>query len=720
MTARRSPTSGIFLPALLVMAAASAQTRAADEHKASPEKERQLIGVLKSDAAPQDKAVACKGLAVDGSSEAVPELAKLLADKELASWARIALEAIPGPAPDEALRNALDSLEGRLLVGTINSIGVRRDAGAAEKLIARLEDKDAEVASASAVALGHIGNASAAKSLKSRLAAPNALVRSAVAEGCVLCAERFLSEGKSAEAKEIYDAVRKAEVPKQRVLEATRGAILSRKNEGIALLLEQFRSPDKALFQLSLGIMREFPGNRIDQALASELDRAAPDRAALLVTAMADRKDTVILPAVLKAASAGPKDVRLAAIEALGRVGDASCVTPLFEIARGSDADVVEKAKAALADLPGESIDKNIVGRLVQAQDDADALLIEVAGARRIRDAMPALLRSLQRSDKQVRSATLTSLGAIVDLKALPVLIRQVAKPTHAEDSEVAQQALKTACIRMPEREQCAVLVADAIEDSPASTKAVLLQILGAMGGTKSLETIGAAAGSSDANLQDVASRLLGEWMTADAAPVLLELAKTGPAKFQVRSLRGYIRIARQFVLPEDQRAAMCKNAFEAARQPAEQKLVLEVLKRYPNVENLKLAVQAAEVPELKEDAVGTALAIAQKVGNKSAEVEEALSKLGLPKVQLEIVKAEYGAGETQKDVTEILKKQAGDVPVITLPAAGYNASFGGDPVPNTAKQLKIQYKINGKPAEAIFAENALIVLPMPKETAAK
>src|SRR5262249_31060032 len=153
----------IFLPALLVMAAAS--VHAADDRRPSPEKERQLIGVLRSDAAPAEKAVACKHLAVDGSSESVPELAKLLTDNELASWARIALEAIPGSASDEALRKALDSLEGELLVGTINSIGVRRDAAAVDPLAARLEGKDSEAASAAALALGHIGNAAAAKSL---------------------------------------------------------------------------------------------------------------------------------------------------------------------------------------------------------------------------------------------------------------------------------------------------------------------------------------------------------------------------------------------------------------------------------------------------------------------------------------------------------------------------------------------------------------------------
>ena len=54
-------------------------------------------------------------------------------------------------------------------------------------------------------------------------------------------------------------------------------------------------------------------------------------------------------------------------------------------------------------------------------------------------------------------------------------------------------------------------------------------------------------------------------------------------------------------------------------------------------------------------------------------------------------------------------------MPLIVLPKASYNESFGGDPVPGTAKRLKVQYRVNGKTADATFAENAVIMLPMPK-----
>lgn len=707
----RFTVHSLFLFAVL----AGASAWAADDPNVSATKEQELLAVLRSEAPGADKAIACKQLAIHGSSAAVPDLAKLLPNEQLSSWARTALESIPGTEADTALRTAAETLEGRLLIGMINSIGVRRDAGSVEALAKRLQDKDTQVAIAAAVALGRIGNAPATESLSKALATAPVEVRSGVAEGCVLSAERLLAEGKSAESAAIYDQVRKAEVPMQRVVEATRGAILARGQDGLPLLLEHLKSPEKALLNVALMTAREFPGADVDKALANALTTATPERAALIIQAMSDRPQTVVLAAVLKAAEQGPVVVRLSAIDALGRVGDASCLTSLLQVAIASDADLAQAAKATLANLPGEKIDAQIVALIPEAKGPTYPLLLQLVGNRRI-DAVPLLQKAMAHADPAVRSAALISLGETVALKNLSALVSQVVAPQHPEDAPVAEKALKAASIRMADREACAAELATAIEQSKTlATKGVLLDILGAMGGPKALATLGAAASSKDVQLQDISSRLLGEWMTEDAAPVLLELAKAPGNQYQIRALRGYIRIARQFVLPEAQRAEMCQKAFDASRQPAEKKLVLDVLKRYPSVETLKQAVNAAQVPELKDDATQAVLTIAQKLKGHGDEVKALLAQAGLAKVKLEIVKAEYGSGATQKDVTEILQKQVGELPLLTLAKESYNASFGGDPVPGSVKLLKVQYRINDKAGEVSFAEDALLVFPMPK-----
>jgi HEAT repeat protein len=689
----------------------------------SPKKEQDLIAVLRSDAPKAKKADACKDLAVYGSPKAVPDLAKLLTDEQLASWARIALEAIPGEAADEALRKSIDSLHGLLAVGAINSIGVRRDALAAKPLAGKLEDKDAAVASAAAVALGKIGTPEAAQSLQAALAAAPPKVRSAVAEGLVLCAERSLKEGRGEEAVALYDAVRKADVPHQRRLEATRGAILASKDQGIPLLLEQLKSPDKKMFYMALGTAREFPGSQIDAALAHEVPQAKPERAALVIGAMADRKETVVLAALLRAAESGPQVVRLAAVSALGRAGNDSCTDLLLHIALDPDTELAGKARTALVDLPGSPVDQDLVARLHGAQGKMYPLLIELVGERRIK-AVDDLVQALDNSDDAVRVAALKALGTTVTADKLSVLIAQVVTPKHAQDAAEAEKALKAACVRMPDRDACAKQLAAAMRTAPLATKIALLKILGAVGGAEALASIGASAKGSDAELHDASSRLLGEWMTVDAGPVLLHLAKTAPGeKYRVRALRGYLRIARQFVMSEPERLDMCKNAMAAADQPAEQKLVLDILKlkKYESPGTLQLALKfAKDFPKLSHDAGQAAVFIARDLGDEkhsstADEVREILSHAKLEKVKLEIVSAEYGAPGKQKDVTKTLQKLATDSQYVALPSPSYAAAFAGDPAPGTTKQLHVSYRIHGKADDATFGENALIIFPMPR-----
>ncbi|MFM8536637.1 MAG: hypothetical protein ACKOES_00990, partial [Planctomycetaceae bacterium] len=149
------PTLGVV--AILIVACAAAihgpGVRAAEPIA----KEQELLAVLRSDAPEADKAITCKYLAVYGSSAAVADLAKLLGNPHLASWARIPLEVIPGPEADSALRAAAGSLGGRALVGVINSIGVRGDATAVPLLEGRLKDGDAEVAAGAPAARGAVG-----------------------------------------------------------------------------------------------------------------------------------------------------------------------------------------------------------------------------------------------------------------------------------------------------------------------------------------------------------------------------------------------------------------------------------------------------------------------------------------------------------------------------------------------------------------------------------
>ena len=689
-------------------------TTASPARAADGVKEKELLAVLQSDAPASEKAITCKRLAIYGSEDSVPALAALLPDRQLSSWARIALEAIPGPAADEALRKASGELDSRLLVGVINSIGVRRDEGAVVALVQRLKDSDADVASAAAVALGRVGNVRATRALEQSFADAQGSVRSDVARAIILSAERRLADGNAAEAVRLYDKIRTAHVPEQRILEATRGAILARRSDGVPLLVELLRSNNKRRFALGLTTTRAMAGRKVTEALVTELGQAAPDRQVLFIYALVDRNGPAVMPTVLQAATGGPKAVRAAALQVLPRVADASCVPALLKVAIEPDEELTQAAKAVLQKLEGGEVDRKIAARLAEADGKMREVLIDLAGRRRIADTKTALLEAADDSDAQIRAVALAALGRLVGLRDVSVLITRVVSPEHVEDKEAAEEALRYACLRMPDGEACAQRLVSAMLRAEVSEKRTVLEILGAMGGQTALETIKAAAKDQNRDLQDTASRLLGRWMTIDAAPVLLDLATSRESEYQIRALRGYIRIARQFELPINERAQMCHNALRIAQRSDEKALLLPILEKYPSKDMLKMAIALANIPELKDDAIRISLLVVQRVDGSPDEYEKVLAQLGLESMEVVINRAEYGAGSNFKDVTDVLRQHVKNLPLVILPNPSYTRSFGGDPAPGIEKKLNIGYTINGQKGQVSLPENATIMLPLP------
>ena len=117
----------------------------------------ELVAILNDpDATEFAKAKACQRLAMVGDAAAVPALAGLLSDPRLAHYARTALEPMPPGAADQALREALGKLDGDLLVGVINSIGVRRDPMALSALAQLRHGDDQSVTEAATAAINRI------------------------------------------------------------------------------------------------------------------------------------------------------------------------------------------------------------------------------------------------------------------------------------------------------------------------------------------------------------------------------------------------------------------------------------------------------------------------------------------------------------------------------------------------------------------------------------
>ena len=311
------------LPRLLLamlLASAANNLHAADE--------AELIARLQSAAGVPEKCAACQELRIIGTARSVPALAALLAEDRTAHAARYALEAIPGPEADAALRAALGKTAGLLKVGVIDSLGRRRDLASLPLLKPLLADGDPAIAAHAAAALGRIGGKEALAALFAARAQSPPAVQAAVADALLQCAARLLSDGDRRGAAIIYRRVFEADLPPPIRNAGWRGLVLSDPAQRVDLMSQALGGSDPLTYLAALTLLRELGDAQVIRAgLKQWAQLSAEAQAAVLDASL--KLGAKALPTVRAAAASAHPTVRMAAWQALAGLEDASLLPAL-------------------------------------------------------------------------------------------------------------------------------------------------------------------------------------------------------------------------------------------------------------------------------------------------------------------------------------------------------------------------------------------------------
>ena len=652
-------------PIRLMLAAALVLSCGAASFAQSPqptgaEQEKKLIAVLQSNAPEKEKADACRELARIGTKDAVAPLAALLPDEKLSHMARYGLETIPSPAVDEALRAAAGKLRGKQLVGVIGSIGVRRDSKAVKLLANLLHDSDNDVAQAAARALGSIGDQAAAKALLDALSGVSAANQLAFCEGLLRCAEAATAQGNPKRAMEVYDRLRNVSAPQQVASAALRGAVLTRKEDGLPLLKQALHSDQFSLFLAALRTSQEMPSAGASRLLQAELPALPTDRQIPLIQTLARLGDASALPALFNAARSGEKPVRLEAIHALAEIGNPSALKVLMELLGDGDHDIAQAAQEGLASLPGKDVDAAIMTMLADSAGTHRIIAMDLIVRRRMTSAVPALLDAAGGSDSKLRIAAVQKLGELAGPADLPPLLNLLGKAKSPEDLEATEQALSAVCLKATKPDACVSQVEARLAESQPAQKCALVRVLGAVGGASALQGVRSAVNDPNAEVHAAAIRVLGGWSTADAAPDLLELAKaaSNPTDKMI-CLRGYLALAGHADLPTDQRLTMCRQAASLVQKDDEKKLLLAALGSISSVEALDLIRPYLDDQATKEEASTGVVDISDKL-LQGADAAKAAPKLIEPLDKASQVTSSAELTARAKKLLEQAKAKAG------------------------------------------------------------
>jgi HEAT repeat protein len=592
----------ILLTALLFASAAAALAEPAQP--TTREQVAKLCAVLRSDAPQKEKADACRELARIGTKEAVAPLAALLPDEQLSHMARYGLETIPDSAVDKAFRDALPKLQGRQLVGVIGSIGVRRDTKAVKALSKLLHAPDNDVAQAAARALGRIGNPPAAKALLDTLDDVSGANQLAFCEGLLRCAEAAEVKGHRDAAMDIYDRLREVPAPAQVRTAALRGAILTRGEDGLPLLALALHGDDFRLVLAAVRTAQEIAGSQVTLLLAGELAGLPADRQIVVIQTLGKRADDAALPALFAAARHGEKPVRLATIRALAEVGSPAALPVLVDLLGDEDRDLAQAAQESLAGLPGSKVDAAITTMLADGTTARRITAMDLIVRRRMISAIPALLGAAGDTDAKVRTVAVNKLGELAGPAELPQLLDLLTKAKSPADLEAAEQALSAVCLKATKPDACVGQVEARLAQSEPAQKCALLHVLAALGGRNALQAVRASVNDPNPELHAAAVRALAEWNTADAAPDLLDLARSASsATDKMICLRGYLALAGHAELPADKRLAMCRQAAALVQKDQEKRMLLAALGGIPSIEALDLIKPYLDDAAVKEEA---------------------------------------------------------------------------------------------------------------------
>ncbi|MDR1479740.1 MAG: HEAT repeat domain-containing protein [Planctomycetaceae bacterium] len=579
------------------------------------------------------KIFAYKRVAMYGTKAAVPILVEKIELPKEGFYARYALESIPDKEVDVALCEIAGKVKKpEVLAGIFTTLGVRANPQSAEIAKSFLNHEIADVRQAAAYAYASTAGDTAIEFFKRKSIDP------LIADSAFLCAEFLTHKGEKSKAIEIYDALSVADIKQHQKEAALTQSVLSRGEAGVAKLVELLSSEAAANFEVGLKVGRELPaGKAVTKAMIDLLDKKTnPTRKAKLVRSIGDRKDNeskaISLPVISGLAKSGDEAVRVAAIESFCNIGDSSVLPILIDAAKQNEsARIANVARLTLQNLAGSDIDAAI-GKLLDSNDkDSRIIAIGLVKERRIISAYPLLKKSLSDSDADVSKATIDAIGQTAGLDDLPTILDLFIKSQAQAETDKILSVLKSACTRLPQ-DAASAEVLKIFEKSAVPVKVNLLELFKEIGGAKAVGIVERSAWEDADEVQNKATEVLGRWVSQKdvdlVARACLKLAKE--SKYKSRGLRGYIRLARQFAMPEDRKLQICQETYDLAVRDEDRILIFDVYDRNPSPKVFDVAANYLDVgsEKLRDRAAQTVVTIGEKLQVRSPKVADAMKKV--------------------------------------------------------------------------------------------
>jgi HEAT repeat protein len=418
---------------------------------------------------------------------------------------------------------------------------------------------------------------------------------------------------------------------------------------------------DKDVRALGLEQVRdEVKGPAATRRFAALLPKLVPEAQVGLLGALAERGDAAARPAVLELLNDAPAEVKGAAVQALGALGDKEDVPQLTRLL-GSTANEKD-AVAAIARLHGEGINAALCAELKSATAPQRVKLLQLLVARHAVDSVPTLFETAKDGDARVRVAALEALGQLAGPELVARLAHAVLDAKDDAAREEAEKALMLITQRNRKADERALPLLKVMSGLDEKQRAKLLPALGRIGGKPARKVVDEALADKDPTRSAAALKAICNWPDGSVSPRLIELAAASSDALQRKLIvSALIRVA---PLPDKRpdavRLAMLKRAMELASSNEQKAQVLKRASAICTLETLRFVAPYMDQPEFTQVACKSVVELAHhkelRQPNK-AEFSIALDKVIALSKDPEVI---LRANHYKKDETWVEKQIKG------------------------------------------------------------
>ena len=340
-----------------------------------------------------------------------------------------------------------------------------------------------------------------------------------------------------------------------------------KRDEALKMLLTAANDPDAAIRGGALRLTESLPGADVTKKWIKKYPKMMPEAKPGILFMLGERGDMQAVPLMMKAMDDPSPEVAAEAVAALARLQGQKAVDPIIAwiLKNESEAGHAAAASALTTILDSTGMDK-VASSLPAAKGLATVTLIRLLAWSGNSKYFNTVYHYTGSSDMAVSAAAKTTLAALASYSDQPQIIALLDRSSERAETAGLQRALVAAAMKNEDPEKRSDMILDGLDKGSDMMK--LLPVLSATGGQKALKRVAWEFENGNAQTRDACFGVLANWPDHTAAPVLLEICRSGNKTFGMPAFDAYLTTVSVAKITPERKLLMIKDIAPLAVPP--------------------------------------------------------------------------------------------------------------------------------------------------------